>query len=188
MITINNIKELEKYKFQTISKKYDGEYKVYLYKFMENNELADVEFNVEIPFGFIDFQNEDNVKMSKCTDENELPEIVEFAEPICYTFWANNIVANKKFRVGRVYANNIKLNDTSEIFDKLHAKGKVEANILDCEINEIVCGEIVCEDLIVDNIICGKLQAKSLTTNNCFFENIIANNVNGFYEKVKSND
>ena len=43
-----------------------------------------------------------------------------------------------------------------------------------------------CEDLIVQEIICGKLRAKILITHHNNFENITAENVNMYYEIMKS--
>ena len=96
MILINSLEDLEKYKYQTIPKKQDKKFKVKTYKFMEDRKLADVTFNIEIPFGFLDLQTTDTVKVTK--RKRTLPNI-EFKEPICYAFGANNIVANEKFRV-----------------------------------------------------------------------------------------
>ncbi len=186
MITINSLEDLEKYKFQTIPKSKDKKFKVKLYKFTENDELADVVFNVEIPFGLMDFQEPKMVKVEKSKGD-ELSNI-DFAEPICYSFWARDIVANKKFRVGRVFVNNINLKDVSEIYDALRAKGKVEATKLDCEMVEVLCGEMECDDLIVQNITCGKLKAKRLITHYNQFENIVAENVNMYYELMKDTD
>ncbi len=182
MITINSLEDLEKYKFQTIPKSKDKKFKVKLYKFIENDALADVTFNVDIPFGLMDFQTPNKVKVRK-TKSDELPNI-DFAEPICYSFWAKDIVANKKFRVGRVYANSLTLKDDSEIYDALRVKGKVEAKKLDCEMVEVLCGEMKCEDLIVQNITCGKLKVKSLITHYNQFENITAENVNMYNDLI----
>ncbi len=183
MIIINSLEDLDKYIFQTIPKKQDRKFNVKLYKFIENDKLADIVINVEIPFGVMDFQTPETVKVTK-RGEGLLPDI-DFAEPICYSFWANNIIANKKFRVGRLYANNVILKDESEIFDELRAKGKVEATKLDCEMVEVLCDEMECENLIVQDIICGKLRAKSLITHHNQFENITTENVNMYYEIIK---
>lgn len=186
MITINSIEELEKYYFQTIPKSKDKRYKIRLYKFTENDELADVVFNIEIPFGLMDFQTPKTVKVRRRKKDNDLPDI-DFVEPLCYSFWLNNVVANKKFRVGRLYANNANLNDDSEIYSELLAKGKVKAKKLDCEMVAVLCGEMDCEDLIVKEIICGKLKAKILITQHNNLENISAENVNMYNEIVKGN-
>lgn len=185
MITINSLEELDKYLYQTIPKSKDKRFKVKLYRFTENEELANVVFNIEIPFGLMDFQTPKTVKVRKRKSDNALPN-VDFAEPVCYSFWANDIVANKKFRVGRLYANNVSLNDDSEIYDELRAKGKVKATKLDCEMVAVLCEEMECEDLIVQEIICGKLKAKILITHHNNFENITAENVNKYYEIMKS--
>ena len=97
----------------------------------------------------------------------------------------NNVVANKKFRVGRLYANNVNLNEDSEIYSELLAKGKVKAKKLDCEMVAVLCEEIDCEDLIAKEITCGKLKAKILITQHNNFENISAENVNMYNEIVK---
>lgn len=184
MITINSLEDLEKYKFQTISKKQDKKFKVKSYKFMEDDKLADVTFNIEIPFGYLDLQMPDNVKIID-KEKDVLPD-VEFSNPVCYSFWANNIIANKEFRVGRIYVNNAKFYKDSEIYDELRAKGKVEAKKLECVDVKVLCGEMVCDDLIVDDITCGKLKAKSLITSHNQFENITAENVNMFYDLMRN--
>ena len=51
MITINSLEELDKYFYQAIPKSKDKRFKVKLYRFTENEELANVVFNIEIPFG-----------------------------------------------------------------------------------------------------------------------------------------
>ena len=130
MITINSLEELDKYLYQTIPKSKDKRFKVKLYKFTENEELANVVFNIEIPFGLMDFQTPKTIKVKRRKKDNDLPDI-NFAEPLCYSFWLNNVVANKKFRVGRLYANNVNLNEDSEIYSELLAKGKVKAKKLD---------------------------------------------------------
>lgn len=185
MITINSLEDLEKYKFQIISKKQDKKFKVKTYKFMENDKLADVTFNIEIPFGFLDLQTTDTVKVTK--RKRTLPNI-EFKDPICYAFGANNIVANEKFRVGRIYVNNAKFYKDAEIYSELRAKGKVEAKKLECVDVKVLCGEMVCDDLIVDDITCGKLKAKSLITSHNQFENITAENVNMFYDLMRNSN
>ena len=182
MIRINSLEDLEKFKFQKIPKKQDGKYKVYLYKFTENGELADVEFNVEIPFGFLDLQ--EDVKVTE-HGENDLPD-VEFSDIACYSFWANNVVANKKFRVGRLYCNNAVFKEDSEIVDELRAKGKVEAKNLECVDVEVLCREMVCDDLVVSDITCGKLQVENLILRSNQFENITAENVNMYNDIIKN--
>lgn len=186
MITINSLEDLEKYKFQTIPKIKDKKYKVKLYKFMEDDKLADVTFNIEIPFGYLDLQMPDNVKIID-KGKDVLPD-VEFSNLVCYSFWANNIVANKEFRVGRIYVNNAKFYKDSEIYDELRAKGKVEAKKLECVDVKVLCGEMICEDLIVDDVTCGKLKAKSLITSHNQFKNITAENVNMFYDLMRDSD
>ena len=182
MIRINSLEDLEKFKFQKIPKKQDGKYKVYLYKFTENGELADVEFNVEIPFGLLDLQ--EYVKVTE-HGENDLPD-VEFSDIVCYSFWANNVVANKKFRVGRLYCNNAVFKEDSEIVDELRAKGKVEAKNLECVDVKVLCKEMVCDDLVVSDITCGKLQVKNLILRSNQFENITAENVNMYNDIIKN--
>lgn len=184
MITINSLEELDKYLYQTIPKSKDKKFKVKLYRFTENEELANVVFNIEIPFGLMDFQTPKTVKVRRRKKDNDLPDI-DFTEPLCYSFWLNNVVANKKFRVGRLYANNVNLNEDSEIYSELLAKGKVKAKKLDCEMVAVLCEEMDCEDLIAKEITCGKLKAKILITQHNNFENISAENVNMYNEIVK---
>ena len=83
MITINSLEELDKYLYQTIPKSKDKRFKVKLYRFTENEELANVVFNIEIPFGLMDFQTPKTVKVRKRKSDNALPN-VDFAELVWY--------------------------------------------------------------------------------------------------------
>ena len=83
MITINSLEELDKYFYRTIPKSKDKRFKVKLYRFTENEELANVVFNIEIPFGLMDFQTPKTVKVGKRKSDNGLAN-VEWAEPIGY--------------------------------------------------------------------------------------------------------
>ena len=205
MITINSIEDLEKYKTKVMPKHRRDPKRVVMYEFKENGEKADVIFNIEIAFGFSDLSTPLKVHLLKESQGKEIPDDIkklnvpivydaeddfilpdiEFSEPDCYCFVANSIVANKKFRVGRLYSNFAELKDDSEVYDILRVKTKIVAKKLNCDMVEIMCGEMICDDLICDNIFCGKLQAKSLITKHNQFENITAENVNMFYELIK---
>ncbi len=177
MITINDLKDLEQHKAQTKVINNEDINNLITYEFKENDKLACVTFNCEIPFGISDLG-----KLISNGNEKDLLDL-NFPSIDCYKFVAKEIYANKKLRIGCLQAEKFIFKDSCQVFEDLQVKDKILGSSLECEFIEITCKEIDCDSLIADNIICSKLHAKILITTHSQFENITAENVN-YYNDI----
>lgn len=157
MITINNLKEIEKYKTSVEKCNKNGIKNIITYEFKENGKLADIEFNVEVPFGTND--------LSKCLNEEDCTEPLdlEFSDFDFYSFIAKDVIANKKFRVASLQANNFIFNDDCDILNNLQVENNIQGTNLNCEMGKVYCNNIECEKIFAESILCkGKVFCKEL--------------------------
>lgn len=174
MITINNLKELEKYKIKSEEINQNDIKNYYIYKFKENGKLADVTFNIEIPFGVSD--------LGKLIKEDEDILDSEFEDVDCYEFVAKNVYANKNLRLGSLIAKSLIFKDSCEVQFHLDIKNKIQGANLCCEFLPVICKDIDCDKIEAESIMCKTLKAKTLVIKHNYFENIHAENVNDYNE------